>query len=343
MDALIKLDTHIGLSLEDIPEPRPKNNEVLIRIFRTSLCGTDLNIYQWDGETESPIALPLVIGHEFVGEIVELGSGVSDFNCGQIVSGETHLACGKCEPCRAGLSQQCASGLYTGINSPGACAQYLALPTSALWVHSPDIDLDIATLFEPFGNAVNAATQYELKDKSVLIIGASAEGMMAAAVCRHLGAPCVAMVDTQYAKLQRALNLGATHVINVDDENLGETMEIMGIHQGFDVCLEMSGNPEAYPLVFNHTKAEGEIVLVGILDTPQRMDWRSFIFKQLTVKGIFGRKMPETWQRMAGLIKEGLDLEPIITKRIHYTQYEEGFDALKRQAPGKVVMTWEAM
>ena len=343
MKTLIKKHAQKGLCLEEVPTPSPGLHDILIRVLRTSLCGTDLSIYQSGEESQSALSLPLIIGHEFVGEIVKTcpilqGQG---YKTGQIVSGETHVTCGVCVPCVAGHRHQCLRGAYVGINRPGAFAEYIVLPASSVWAHPSTINLDIATLFEPLGNAVNAAMQFTLLGKAVLITGASAEGLMAGAVCRHAGARHVVVIDQSFQKLRLALSLGATHVINSDEDDIDDVKQGLGLHNGFDIGLEMSGNPAAYSVQFSHIKQQGEIAMVGVPNAPQLMDWRSVIFKQLTVKGVYGRAMPGTWQRMSELIESGLDLSPIITKRVHYTAFEEGFEALRRAVPGKVIMNWE--
>lgn len=340
MHALVKINSVSSVSLDNIPAPKPMQHEVLIRVLRTSMSGTDLQIHQSRVEGVG-LSFPLVLGHEFVGEIVDSCPSVKGYEAGQLVSGETQLFCGHCRPCLQGHDEPCFSEAYTGITRPGVFAEYVALPVSAIWVHTPDIDLDIATLFEPLGNAVHAALQCELVGKAVIIFGASCEGLMAAAVCRYAGARHVVVVDQSVERLRLALDLGATYAINIDEDDIGQVRQGLGLSHGFDIGLEMSGNPSAYLDVFNHIKSQGEIVLAGVPQDSMSMDWRPVVFNQLKVKGVNGRSMPETWQQMSSLIEGGLDLSPIITKRIHYTEFEEGFEALRMAIPGKVIMNWE--
>ena len=342
MKALIKKNAQKGLWLEDVPRPRPGPHDIVIRVRRTSLCGTDLQLYQSNTAFPIEASLPMIIGHECAGEIVEIGAAVQGYERGQLVSGETHVTCGWCRSCLEGHRDLCLKNGYTGINRSGVFAEYLTLPANAVWVHSPGIDVDIATLFESLGTAVHAALQCELLGKAIIITGASPEGLMAAAVCRHAGARQVVVIDQSLQKLRLALSLGATHVINPDEDDIDAVKQGLGLHSGFDSGLEMSGNEDAYATLFAHTRHLGQIVMVGVPTAPRPMDWRSVIFKQLTVKGVWGRAMPQTWQQMSGLIEGGLDLSPIITKRIHYTQFEEGFEALRLGMAGKVIMSWEA-
>lgn len=342
MKALIKKEATAGIYLVDHVKPNPSLHEVLIKVLRTSLCGTDLQLYNSSDSVLNIGNSTAIMGHEFIGEIVDLCPSVKGYECGQLVSGETQLLCGHCRPCLQGHDEPCFSEAYTGITRPGVFAEYVALPVSAIWVHPPDIDLDIATLFEPLGNAVHAALQCELVGKAVIIFGASSEGLMAAAVCRHAGARQVVVVDQCVERLRLSLALGATYAINIDEDDIDEVRQGLGLSHGFDIALEMSGNPSVYFDVFSHVKSQGEIVLVGAPQDIVSMDWRSVIFKQLTVKGVNGRSMPETWQQMSSIIEGGLDLSPIITKRIHYTEFEEGFEALRRAQPGKIIMNWES-
>ena len=341
LEALIKNSQKVGLSLKTIAMPQPSRDEVLIKILRTSLCGTDLQLYQWTEGSELAVSPPAIIGHEFVGEIVELGSEVLAYEIGQIVSGETHVTCGRCRHCFEGNRHACLAGAYTGLNRSGVFAEYIVLPSACLWVHFPSIDLNTATLFEPLGNAVNAALQFDVLGKDVLITGASPEGLMAAAVCDHAGARHVIVIDTDIQKLRLAIALGATHVLDASDDDIDALKQSLGIETGFDICLEMSGNADAYASVFHHTKRFGQLVLMGVPTEQQAMDWQTVIFKQLTVKGVCGREMPGTWQQMSALVDAGLDLAPLITKRIHYTEFEEGFEALSQDRAGKVIMNWE--
>ena len=340
MKALIKRNPTIGVSLDNVPTPEYGKSDLLIRVLKTSLCGTDLQLYRWSAEFDATIPLPVIIGHEFVGEIVEIGSNVKGFSLGQYVSGETSVHCGDCQHCISGHHCRCENITYTGVTRPGAFAEFIALPAGAVWSHAPDIELETATLFEPLGNVVHALSYVDLSNKTVLILGASPEGTIAAAICRHAGACDVVVVDEDLKKLRLALAMGASHVVNVKEDTVDETRLGLGLEEGFDVTLELLGNRDAYPLVFNHTRQKGEVVLAGIPDSSLEMDWRSVIFKQLTIKGVHGRAVPETWQQMSALIEGGLDLSPIISKCLHYTEFEEGFNLLAQGWPGKVIMDW---
>ncbi|MBH8579074.1 L-threonine 3-dehydrogenase [Bisbaumannia pacifica] len=341
MKALVKREAAPGLWLEEVPEPQVGINDVLIRVKRTAICGTDLHIYQWDAWARQTIPTPMVVGHEFVGEIVEVGSNVNDFKPGQLVSGEGHVVCGRCRNCLAGRRHLCAHTSGVGVNRPGAFAEYLALPMSNVWEHRPGIDLDVAALFDPFGNAVHTALQFELLGEDVLITGAGPIGAMAAAVCRHAGARHVVVTDLNPERLALARRLGATRTVDVRHETLAEVQRDLGMAEGFDVGLEMSGSPEAFRDLLANLCHGGKVAMLGIPSEAMAIDWNTVIFNMLTIKGIYGREMYETWYKMSVMIESGLDISPVITHRLPYREFQQGFDAMLDGSAGKVVLNWE--
>lgn len=340
MKALMKRHAAPGLSLEDIPAPDYGINDVLIRIMRTAICGTDMHIYNWDNWARKTIPVPMVIGHEFVGEIVAVGANVNDFKPGQIVSGEGHVVCGRCRNCLAGRRHLCAHTSGVGVNRSGAFAEYLALPMSNVWEHRPGIDLDVAALFDPLGNAVHTALQYDLLGEDVLITGAGPIGVMAAAVCRHAGARHVVVTDVNPQRLELALRLGATRVVDVRREPLEQVQRELGMSEGFDVGLEMSGNPQALRQLLANMCHGGKVSILGIPGDEVAIDWNVVIFNMLTLKGIYGREMYETWYKMSVMVESGLDIAPVITHRLNYWEYEQGFAAMNAGEASKVILNW---
>lgn len=341
MHALVKKEAAPGLSLAQLPIPEIGINDVLIKIKRSAICGTDLHIYNWDAWAEKTIQVPMVIGHEFVGEIVEVGSNVIDFTAGQIVSGEGHVVCGRCRNCMAGKRHLCAHASGIGVNRPGAFAEYLALPMSNVWVHPPNIDLDVATLFDPLGNAVHTALQYDLLGEDVLITGAGPIGVMATAVCRHAGARHVVVTDVIPARLALAAQMGATCTVDVSNASIAATQQQLGMNEGFDVGLEMSGSPAAFEEMLANMKHGGKIAMLGIPQQDMTVDWNTVIFNMLTLKGIYGREMYETWYKMSVMVESGLDITPVITHRLPYTEFEAGFAAMQAGEACKVILNWE--
>jgi len=342
MQALVKKEPAVGLNLEEVPVPEIGINDVLIKVKRSSICGTDLHIYNWDAWAEKTIPVPMVIGHEFVGEIVEVGSNVNDFTVGQIVSGEGHVVCGRCRNCMAGKRHLCAHTSGVGVNRPGAFAEYLALPMSNVWVHRPNIDLEVATLFDPLGNAVHTALQYDLLGEDVLITGAGPIGLMAAAVCRHAGARHIVVTDVVPARLAMARTLGATLTVDVNHATIASAQQALDMAEGFDVGLEMSGSPAAFKEMLANMKHGGKIAMLGIPEKDMTVDWNTVIFNMLTLKGIYGREMYETWYKMAVMVESGLDIKPVITHRLYYTEFEQGFAAMQSGEACKVILNWEA-
>ena len=341
MKALVKRKSEPGLWLEEMPKPEIGINDVLIKIKRTAICGTDMHIYNWDAWSQKTIPVPMIVGHEFVGEIVAVGSNVIDFSPGQIVSGEGHVVCGRCRNCMAGRRHLCAHTSGIGVNRPGAFAEYLALPMSNVWEHQPGIDLDVAALFDPFGNAVHTALQYDLLGEDVLITGAGPIGAMAAAVCRHAGARHVVITDINPQRLELAKILGATCTVNVSQESIADAQKKLGMEEGFDVGLEMSGNPSAFNDLLANMCHGGKVSILGIPGSDIAIDWNIVIFNMLTLKGIYGREMYETWYKMSVMIESGLDISPIITHRLNYTEFEKGFAAMNAGEASKVILNWE--
>ena len=341
MKALVKRNSAPGLWLEDAPEPEIGINDVLIKVKRTAICGTDMHIYNWDKWAQETIPVPMIVGHEFVGEIVEVGSNVNDFRPGQLVSGEGHVVCGRCRNCLAGRRHLCSQTSGIGVDRPGAFAEYLALPMSNVWEHRPDIDLDVAALFDPLGNAVHTALQYDLLGEDILITGAGPIGVMAAAVCRHAGARHVVITDINPGRLQLAEQMGATRTVDVRNEKLADVQRELGMSEGFDVGLEMSGNPDGFRDLLKNMCHGGKVAILGIPAGEMAIDWSLVIFNMLTLKGIYGREMYETWYKMSVMIESGLDIAPVITHRLHYRDFQQGFDAMNAGEASKVILNWE--
>ena len=341
MKALVKRESEKGLWLEDVAEPEVGINDVLVKINRTAICGTDMHIYNWDSWAQATIPVPMVVGHEFVGEIVDVGSNVNDFRAGQIVSGEGHLVCGRCRNCLAGRRHLCAFTSGVGVDRSGAFAQYLALPMSNVWEHRPGIDLDVAALFDPLGNAVHTALQYDLLGEDVLITGAGPIGAMAAAVCRHAGARHVVITDRNPQRLALAKSLGATHTVDVRTENLADVQHQLGMSEGFDIGLEMSGNPSGFKDLLANMCRGGKVAMLGIPSEEIAIDWSQVIFNMLTIKGIYGREMYETWYKMSVMVESGLDISAVITHRLGFEDFQVGFDAMNSGEASKVILNWQ--
>ncbi len=341
MKALVKRRDEPGLWLDDVPEPRVGINDVLIRVRRTGVCGTDVHIYKWDAWAARTIRAPLVIGHEFVGEIVEVGANVSDFFPGQIVSGEGHVVCGRCRNCLAGRRHLCADTKGVGVDRPGAFAEYLVLPMSNVWVHPKGIDLDVAAIFDPFGNAVHTALSFPVLGEDVLVTGAGPIGIMAAAVARYAGARFVVITDPNPYRRELARKMGVTLAIDPADKPLPQVQRDLGMQEGFDVGLEMSGNPAAFREMLANMAHGGKVAMLGIPDREMAIDWHTVIFSMLTIKGIYGREMYETWYKMNVMIEAGLDIRPVITHRLPHTEFRAGFDVMMSGESGRVIFDWE--
>jgi threonine 3-dehydrogenase len=341
MKALVKEQAKQGVWLRDVPEPTIGINDVLIRVDRTGICGTDLHIYLWDAWAQKTIPVPLVIGHEFVGRIVKVGSNVSDFSVGDIVSGEGHVVCGRCRNCLAGRRHLCKATQGVGVNRPGAFAEYISLPMTNVWHHAPNIDLDVASIFDPFGNAVHTALSFDALGEDVLITGAGPIGCMAAAIVRHAGARHVVVTDVNPWRLELAKKLGATRVVDVRSEKLADVQKSLGMQEGFDVGLEMSGNASAFRDMLVNMCHGGRIAMLGIpAGGEMSIDWNTVIFNMLTIKGIYGREMYETWYKMSVMLQSGLDIKPVITHRFHFSEFEKGFEIMREGKSGKVVLDW---
>lgn len=320
--------------------PTISTNEVLIKVEKTAICGTDLHIYNWDEWSQRTIHPPLVIGHEFVGEIVELGLGVHNYSVGDRVSAEGHITCGMCRNCRAGRRHLCADTKGIGVNRDGAFAEYINVPASNLWLIPDEIPSEIAACFDPLGNATHCALSFTVVGEDVLITGAGPIGIMAAGICRFIGARHIVVTDINDFRLELAGKMGATHLVNVARENLDEAMRAQNIHEGFDIGLEMSGNPEAFNDMLHHMYHGGRVALLGILPAKTLIDWDQVIFKGLHIKGIYGREMFETWYKMTQMVTGGLDLTPVLTHRLAIDDYMVGFEAMKSGECGKVVCNW---
>jgi threonine 3-dehydrogenase len=340
MPALIKKKAEPGLWLDEAPIPTIGINDVLIKVLRTGICGTDLHIYKWDAWAQRTIPVPLVVGHEFVGRIVEVGSNVKDFHPGEIVSAEGHVVCGHCRNCLAGRRHLCKDTQGIGVQRAGAFAEYIAVPMTNVWVHDPHIPRDVQSIFDPFGNAVHTALSFDVLGEDVLITGAGPIGLMAAAVVRHAGARHVVVTDLNPFRLALARRMGATLAVDVSRQTLPQVQKQLGMREGFDVGLEMSGNAAAFRDMLANMAHGGKIAMLGIPDKEMAIDWNMVIFNMLTIKGIYGREMYETWYKMTVMLQSGLDITPVITHRYPYTEFQKGFDAMMSGDCGKVVLTW---
>jgi len=341
MKALVKSRAEPGLWLEDVPDPRIGINDVLIRVHRTGICGTDVHIYKWDDWAAKTIRVPMVIGHEFVGEIVEVGSNVTDFHAGQIVSGEGHVVCGRCRNCLAGRRHLCADTKGVGVDRPGAFAELLALPMSNVWVHPDDIDQDVAAIFDPFGNAVHTALSFPVLGEDVLVTGAGPIGIMAAAVARHAAARYVVITDVNPYRLELARRMGVTRAVNAREQTLKDVQKELGMLEGFDVGMEMSGNAQAFRDMLGNMAHGGRIAMLGIPDKEMAIDWNTVIFHMLTIKGIYGREMYETWYKMNVMLESGLDIKPVVTHHFPYREFLKGFEVMMTGNSGRVVLDWQ--
>jgi len=341
MKALVKSKAERGLWLSDVPEPRPGINDVLIRIHRTGICGTDLHIYKWDEWAAKTIPVPLVVGHEFVGEIVEVGSNVADFKPGQIVSGEGHVVCGRCRNCLAGRRHLCADTQGVGVNRAGAFAEYIVLPMTNVWVHADGIDEDVAAIFDPFGNAVHTALSFPVLGEDVLVTGAGPIGIMAAAVARHAAARYVVITDLNPYRLELARKMGVTLAVDPRETSLPDVQKKLGMSEGFDVGMEMSGNGQAFRDMLANMAHGAKIAMLGIPAREMAIDWNTVIFSMLTIKGIYGREMYETWYKMTVMLENGLDIKPVITHRFPYTDFERAFEVMDSGNSGRVLLNWQ--
>lgn len=340
MKALVKAAPEAGLVMQQVEVPTPDSDEVLIKVVKTAICGTDVHIWKWDEWSASTVPTPMVVGHEFCGEIIELGSAVKKFTVGQRVSGEGHIVCGTCRNCRAGRGHLCRNTKGVGVNRPGAFAEYLCLPEDNVVPIPDDIPDEIAAIFDPFGNAVHTALSFDLIGEDVLVTGAGPIGIMGALVAQRVGARKVVITDISDYRVKLARDMGVQHVVNAEAQDLREVMENLGMTEGFDVGLEMSGAAPAMRDMIDKMNNGGKIALLGIAPTEFAVDWNKIIFKMLQVKGIYGREIFETWYKMIAMVQSGLDLSGLITHRIGVDQFEDGFDYMISGEAGKVVMDW---
>jgi len=343
MKALVKNEAAPGLSLCDVPKPSPGDREVLIKVWKTGICGTDLHIYNWDDWAQKTIPVPLVVGHEFVGEIVELGPNVDYLQIGDRVSGEGHLICGRCRNCLAGRLHLCRNTAGVGVNHPGAFAEYIVLPATNVWKHAETVSDDLASIFDPYGNATHTALSFPLLGEDVLITGAGPIGAMAAAIAVHAGARHVVITDVNDYRLSLADKLGATRTVNVMNEKVEDVVKELGMTEGFDVGLEMSGISSAFNDLISNMATGGKIALLGIPESGVSIDWNAVVFRGLTIRGIYGRLMYETWYQMTTMLQSGLDISSVITHEFPYHEFEKGFALMKEGNCGKVLLDWRTI
>jgi len=343
MKALVKKEAAPGIWLDEVPEPKVGHNDVLIEIGKTAICGTDMHIYNWDAWARKTIPVPMAVGHEYSGRIVEVGSEVRGFKPGDRVSGEGHITCGYCRNCRAGRRHLCRNTVGVGVNRPGAFAQYLAIPADNAFKLPDSISDDVASILDPFGNATHTALAFNMVGEDVLITGAGPIGIMAVALARFVGARHVVITDINDYRLELARKMGATRAVNVQRETLDQTMTDLGMQEGFDVGLEMSGNAAAFRDLLRTMHHGGSIAILGIPPEDTAIDWNQVIFKGLTLKGIYGREMFETWYKMASLLQSGLKLEPIITHHLPVQEFAQAFNIMGSGRAGKVILDWEGL
>ena len=341
MKALIKTAAGPGLTLGEVPIPEYGINDVLIKIEKTAICGTDVHIYNWDEWSQRTIQPPLVTGHEFVGRVAAFGSNVHDVHIGELVSGEGHIVCGRCRNCLAGRRHLCSATSGVGVNRQGCFAEYLCIPVTNVWHCDPAIPTDVLACFDPLGNATHTALSFDLLGEDVLITGAGPIGIMAAAIARHAGARYVVITDVNDDRLELARRMNITRAVNTAKENLADVMRDLNMKEGFDVGLEMSGSPKAFAGMLDSMCHGGKIALLGIQPGGAGIDWNKVIFNGLTLKGIYGREMFETWYKMTSMLESGLDISGIITHHYHYTEFEKGFAAMRSGKSGKVILSWE--
>src|SRR5262249_48305235 len=340
MKALVKSKAEPGLWLADVPEPELGINDVLIRVDRTGVCGTDLHIYKWDAWAQKTIPVPMVVGHEFVGDVSRVGNNVGDFHPGDVVSGEGHVVCGRCRNCMAGRRHLCKDTKGVGVNRPGAFAEYLVLPMTNVWHHDAGIDRDVASIFDPFGNAVHTALSFDLLGEDVLVTGAGPIGIMAAAVGKHAGARHVVITDVNAYRLELARKMGVSRAVDPREKTLADVQKDLHMREGFDVGLEMSGNPAAFRDMLANMCHGGKIAMLGIPARDMPIDWHTVIFNMLTLKGIYGREMYETWYKMTVMLQSGLDIRPVIRPHCPWTEVEKGFEVMRSGECGKVILKW---
>ncbi|GHE97040.1 L-threonine 3-dehydrogenase [Thalassotalea profundi] len=342
MKSLAKLKAEPGIWMTETAKPEMGHNDLLIKIKKTAICGTDIHIYNWDEWSQKTIPVPMVVGHEYSGEVVDMGQEVKGFAIGDRVSGEGHITCGHCRNCRGGRTHLCRNTVGVGVDRSGAFAEYLVIPAYNAFKLPDEISDDLAAIFDPFGNAVHTALSFDLVGEDVLITGAGPIGIMAAAVAKHVGARHVVITDINEYRLDLAKKMGATRAVDVSKEKLTDVMAELGMTEGFDVGLEMSGIPVAFTDMLKNMNNGGKIAMLGIPGNEMAIDWSQIIFKGLTIKGIYGREMFETWYKMASLIQSGLDITPMITHRLSVNDFQQGFDIMRSGQSGKVILDWES-
>ena len=340
MKALVKKKKEVGLWMDEVPVPEIGINDVLVKIHKTAICGTDVHIWNWDAWSQRTIPVPMTVGHEFVGTVEAMGSNVTDLEIGDVVSGEGHIVCGRCRNCLAGRRHLCYKTSGVGVNRPGCYAEYLSIPVTNVWHADPKIPMDITAIFDPFGNATHTALSFPVLGEDVLITGAGPIGIMATAIARHAGARHIVVTDMNPYRLALAKKMGATIAHNVKDGPIADVQKQLGMKEGFDVGMEMSGSGEAFKDMLKNVCHGGKIAMLGIPSGDLAIDWNTVIFNMITIKGIYGREMYETWYMMQSMLQTGLDISPIITHRFHYTQFEEAFAVMRSGNSGKVVMSW---
>ncbi len=340
MKALVKSKSETGLWLEDVPIPDIGINDVLIRTLKTSICGTDVHIWNWDEWARKTIPIGMTVGHEFVGIVEGVGTNVHDYSKGDLVSGEGHIVCGRCRNCLAGRRHLCPNTKGIGVNRDGAYAEYLAIPVTNVWPCDPNIPLEVLSAFDPLGNATHTALSFDVLGEDVLITGAGPIGIMATAIARHCGARYIVVTDINPYRLNLAEKMGATLALDVRTGSIAETQQKLGMVEGFDVGMEMSGNPQAFQDMLPNMCHGGKIAMLGILPK-SAIDWDTVVFNGLTIKGIYGREMYETWYKLTMMIQCGLDITPVITHRFHYTEFEKAFEVMRSGQSGKVVLDWQ--
>ncbi|MFQ3288133.1 MAG: threonine 3-dehydrogenase [Alteromonadaceae bacterium] len=341
MKSLVKLKAEAGIWLQQTQKPTMGHNDLLIKIKKTAICGTDIHIYNWDEWAQKTIPVPMVVGHEYAGEVVDIGQEVKGFALGDRVSGEGHITCGHCRNCRGGRTHLCRNTVGVGVNREGSFAEYLVIPAYNAFKLPDEISDDLAAIFDPFGNAVHTALSFDLVGEDVLITGAGPIGIMAAAVAKHVGARHVVITDINEYRLDLAKKMGASRAVDVSKENLKDVMADLGMTEGFDVGMEMSGVPSAFKEMLANMNNGGKIAMLGIPGQDMSIDWSQIIFKGLTIKGVYGREMFETWYKMASLIQSGLDLTPIITHHFKIDDFQQGFDTMRSGLSGKVILNWD--
>ena len=343
MKALCKSYPETGLWLEDVVEPEVGPNDVLIRIVKTAICGTDLHIYNWDDWAKQTIPIPMVVGHEFVGIVESIGADVNVISCGDVVSGEGHIVCGQCRNCRAGRRHLCAHTLGIGVHRQGAFAEFIAIPAANVWKHDPNVNIDVASFFDAYGNAAHTALSFDLLGEDILITGAGPIGCMATAICRYAGARNIVVTDVNEARLEMALAMGATVALNAETTSIESVQMKLGMKEGFDVGLEMSGVGSAFQDMVRNMAHGGKIAMLGIPKSGIEIDWNLVVFNMLTIKGIYGREIYESWYKMTVMLEGGLDLTAVISQNLSIDDFEIGFDAMNSGRAGKVILNWDSV